>query len=374
MSVVTEIRLPHMGVVERAIVTGWHKKVGDSVAIDEPLCDVSTDKVETEIPATGEGRIIKLLAAEGDEIPVGAVLALVVPEGTSDADIATALGGPTPAAQEPLDEPVSPPDAGPEGPSTAAPGRVPSSPLARRVAAEAGVDLAELAAANPGRRIRRADVEAAAKARKAAAAAQKRAVSQAPVPTDTARPPTATTPASPPIAATDERVPRGYEAVPHELIAHTPTRRAIAEHMVRSVSTAPQLTAQVDIDMSQVGRVRAEVNALRTSQGKGKLSYLVFITRALVATVAEHPDINATFTDTHLVRWQPVNVGIAADTPSGLVVPVVHNAERLNLSGLAESISDITTRAADRSLTAEDLTGGTITSSNAGSVGDVVIA
>ncbi|NUU25660.1 MAG: 2-oxo acid dehydrogenase subunit E2, partial [Streptomycetaceae bacterium] len=295
---------------------------------------------------------------------------------------AAALGAPTDtasAAQRPLGEPgpsPSPLDASPGGPSNAAPGRVPSSPLARRIAAEAGVDLAELAAANPGRRIRRADVEAAASARKNAPDAQERVTVEATIPTDTARPLTsaASPDSSPPIAASDGRLPRGYEAVPHELIPHTPTRRAIAEHMVRSVSTAPQLTAQVDVDMSQVARVRAEVNALRTSQGKPKLSYLVFITRALVATIAEHPAVNATFTDTHLVKWKPVNVGIAVDTPTGLVVPVVHNAERLNLAGLAESIGDITARAANRGLTAEDLTGGTITISNAGSVGDVVIA
>jgi 2-oxoglutarate dehydrogenase E2 component (dihydrolipoamide succinyltransferase) len=145
----------------------------------------------------------------------------------------------------------------------------------------------------------------------------------------------------------------------------------IAENMVRSVSTAAQATAQTDVDMSAVTRIRAEVNGERAARGRPKLSVLAFIARATAATLMDHPDLNATFTDTHLVRWRTVNLGIAVDALHGLLVPVVRSAERLTAPALAEEIADLAERTRSRRLRTEDLKAPTFTISNSGSIGGV---
>ncbi|MFI1337857.1 dihydrolipoamide acetyltransferase family protein [Streptomyces sp. NPDC020845] len=413
MTTLIEIRLPHMGSVERAVITTWHKGPGDKVALDEPLLDVSTDKVETEVASPQEGTLVEILAHPDQEVPVGELIARFAPLDASDAEITAALGGEpqVPAAPAPA-EPAhaapapAPPQQHPEpaqqthephpAPSGAPPvpavtarqdldglslvltnalryvtdpaatdhAAPPTSPLVRRMAKEAGMDLRAVRGTGRGGRVTRNDVrahlEAAATPKTPPAPAE-----QAPA----TAPPAPPTPSAQPATATPR--PDGYEAIPCEEVPLTPTRKAIAAHMVASVSTAPQLTAQVDVDFTHLAAARAAVNVDRARQGRDKLSYLPFIARALVAVIGEHPDINATFTDTHLLRWRTVNLGIAVDVEAGLYVPVMRDAQRLSLDGMAETITDLAQRTRDRRLTAADLQGGTITISNSGSVGGV---
>ncbi|MEU6415960.1 dihydrolipoamide acetyltransferase family protein [Streptomyces spiralis] len=422
MTTLIDIRLPHMGSVERAVITTWHKTPGDKVALDEPLLDVSTDKVDTEVGSPREGTLVEILAHPDQEVPVGELIARFAPLDASDAEIAAALGAATQAPEAPAPSVHSPAQQSPEpapqanaphaAPSAAPPVSAlapsqdldglslvlraalchvadtlatdqvtppPTSPLVRRMAKEAGIDLRAVRGTGRGGRVTRDDVRAhleAATASKEPQASGEQALPTAIPPTErtlpTTAPPTPTP--APATSATGSAVPRpeGYEAVPCEEVSLTPARKAIAAHMVASVSTAPQLTAQVDVDFTRLAAARAEVNADRARQGRDKLSYLPFIARALVAVIAEHPDINATFTDTHLLRWRTVNLGIAVDVEAGLYVPVVRDAQRLSLDGMGEVIADLAQRTRERRLTAADLQGGTITISNSGSVGGVI--
>jgi 2-oxoglutarate dehydrogenase E2 component (dihydrolipoamide succinyltransferase) len=224
-----------------------------------------------------------------------------------------------------------------------------ASPVARRVAEAHGLDLAGMTGTGAAGRIRKSDVLAAIAGARAAGDRT------APV-------------AGKPAAAS---LPAGYEHVPHEVVVPTRIRRATAEHMIRSRQTAAHMTTEVDVDMQRVADVRAAVNAGRAKAGRGKLSYLPFITRAAVAALRDHPDLNATFELERNLRWREVNVGIAVDTPHGLLVPVIRRADTLTVEAIGERIVDLAARARDRKLTADDLRAGTFTISNPGSVGAV---
>lgn len=413
MAELIDVRLPHMGVVERAVLTAWHKSPGDLVSEGEPLCDVSTDKVDTEVASPATGRLVRFIAHENDEIPVGAVIAqfadtadpadladlapLAAGEAaslqagdaeteTAGADVIATQGGGPPGT------PAGPSDGGHQPLISTAAHRAASSPLARRLAKQAGVDLGDITGTGLGGRIRRADVEAAIarqagnrpvspaespasaalSSAPAAAAAPTGAPAPAAVPAPAAAPVRQPVPAgAPPSPLFGVALPAAYQDVPREEVPLSPQRRMIAENMVRSVSTAAQATAQADVDMSAVANIRAEVNGERAAQDRPKLSVLAFIARATVATLVEHRDLNATFTDTHLVRWRTVNLGIAVDAPHGLLVPVVRSAERLTAAALAEEIADLAERTRSRRLRTEDLQAPTFTISNSGSIGGV---
>ncbi|HEX3238540.1 MAG TPA: 2-oxo acid dehydrogenase subunit E2 [Solirubrobacterales bacterium] len=166
-------------------------------------------------------------------------------------------------------------------------------------------------------------------------------------------------------------MPPGYDEIPHEVVKTTRVRRAIAEHMSRSRQTAAHMTTEVDVDLREVVRARTELNAARLAAGEAKLSYLPFIARAACAALGEHPDLNATFLGERMVRWQEVNLGVAVDTPEGLLVPVVKGCEKLTAPAIGEAIADLAERARARKLVPDDLAGGTFTLSNPGSVGAV---
>ncbi|MEV3974344.1 dihydrolipoamide acetyltransferase family protein [Streptomyces sp. NPDC050698] len=441
MTTLIDVRLPHMGSVERAVITAWHKRPGDKVTVDEPLLDVSTDKVDTEVASPQEGTLVQILAQTDDEVPVGELIARFAPLDASEAEVADALG--TSAAASPsvvAEHSAQPAEPGQdtEAPTTAAapdgrtahpavptttpaaapavrsttpavspameaevtpgprrdldglslvladalryvaeaaansPGTPPpTSPLVRRMAKQAGIDLRSVRGTGRGGRVTRDDVRAHLEATATLRPSPSPADTEPPTAPAAVSAPTPVADATAPASATVSR-PTGYENLPCEEVALTPVRKATAAHMVASVSTAPQLTAQVDVDFTRLSAARAEVNAERARQGRGKFSYLPFIARALVAVIGEHPDINATFTDTHLLRWRTVNLGVAVDVDAGLYVPVVRDAQRLNLDGIGETITDLAERARSRRLTSDDLSAGTITVSNSGSVGGVI--
>jgi 2-oxoglutarate dehydrogenase E2 component (dihydrolipoamide succinyltransferase) len=159
--------------------------------------------------------------------------------------------------------------------------------------------------------------------------------------------------------------------VPHEVIETSRVRRAIAEHMSRSRQTAAHMTTEVDVDLSAAVQARKELNQARLDAGEAKLSYLPLIARATCAALGEHPDLNATFLGERMIHWQAVNLGVAVDTPEGLLVPVLPNCDRLAAPAIGDAIADLAERARSRKLMPDDLAGGTFTLSNPGSVGAV---
>ena len=368
------VRLPHLGVsVTEATVSTWLKQVGDPVEVGEPLCEVSTDKVDTEIESTVAGVLAEQRYAEGDTVPVGEALAVVTADGKAPA--AAPATPATPATPAPQAAPVAtsaPVATEPGRPATVGTGpfdheaavarvlagavrtdRPASSPAARRLAAELGVDLAGVTGTGGGGHVTRADV-------------QRRATDWPESPQPPVREQQA--PAAPePVP----EFPPGYEDVPFEAVPTSRIRRVTAEHMVRSRRTAAHMTTEVDVDLGRLTDVRATLNAQRQQAGQSKLSFLPFIARATCAALLDHRDLNATFETERLLRWGEVNLGIAVDTPRGLMVPVVRGAEKLTVEPLAQAIVDVAARVRDGKPGPDDFRAGTFTISNPGSVGAV---
>jgi len=423
MSELQVIPFPQMGVsVTEGTVTVWHKQEGEEVAVDDVVCEVSTDKVDTEVLSPADGVLSQIVAPAGTTVDVGAPLALVAAVGA-----AVPAAGAAPAAAAPpaamaavaatngsgdsatavLDPPLptiditttpSAVDYAAEA-AAAVPADAPgilSSPVARRLAAEHGIDVSALAGSGRRGRVNKADVLAAIESGTAAAAqagpatangaaapataaapaalAEQAAASpEQPTASAAAAAPAPPPPAAPPIRpeAAGGDLPRGYEDVRHEVVATSPVRRAIAEHMHRSRQTAAHMTTEVEVDMHRVAWVRAELNAARLRDGRAKLSYLPFVARAACSMLHEFPDLNATFEGERLIRWREVNLGIAVDTDRGLMAPVIRGCDELTVGAIAARIADLAARARARSLTADDLRAGTFTLSNPGSVGAV---
>ena len=347
------VELPALGesVVE-GTVSRWLVKEGDAVEVDQPLVEVTTDKVDAEVPAPVAGVVETLLVSEGDTVPVGTELLRLQPGAAAGRAAAPA-------------ETAAPAQAAPSQGAAAAPAPATpaATPLARRVAEAEGVDLAEVRGA--GGRIRREDVE-----RHAAPAA--RPAEPAPAPSA----PPAPRPAAPREAP--ERAPRGEPAfVEYQLqegdkvIPMTPLRRIVAEHMVRSKRISPHVGAVAEIDMAGVVAVRnAHKRAFQEAQGFG-LSFLPFIVHAAVRALREFPRLNASVVEDAIVEKKDIHMGIAVETEKGLVVPVVRHADRLSLAGLAQAIEDLASRARSKKLSPDELKGGTFTLSNPGRHGNL---
>jgi 2-oxoglutarate dehydrogenase E2 component (dihydrolipoamide succinyltransferase) len=223
-------------------------------------------------------------------------------------------------------------------------GRTVASPVARRLAAEHGIDLGSVRGSGLRGRIRKPDVIAAVEGSAAAPA-----VARAP--------------------AGD--ILRGYDDVPREVVQLSRQRSLMAEHMIRSRQTAAHMTTEAEVDMTAVQRAREELNAPRQAAGQRRLTALSFIARATCAALAEYPDLNATFDGRELIRWREVNMGIAVDTEQGLIVPVVRGCDGLTAPGIGDAIAEIAALARSRKLTPDHMRAGTFTISNPGSVGGI---
>jgi 2-oxoglutarate dehydrogenase E2 component (dihydrolipoamide succinyltransferase) len=331
--------MPRLGVsVTEGTVSAWLKEVGDAVEVGEPICEVATDKVDTEIESTVAGLLTEQRYAVGDVVPVGEALAVVgepgsageAPDEAAPDEAAPALAGPDPA------------------PSSVAPAPA-AVPQPREVGTPAVVRPAAF------------DHVAAV-----AALLRDRPVSSARVAAPVAA--TAAPPAAAPSLAPATGVPAGYDDVPHDVIEPSRVRQVIAEHMRRSRDTAAHMTTEVDVDLGRLTDLRAELNQ---RAGLGKLSYLPFVARAVCSALREHPDLNATFDTTRVLRWRSVNLGVAVDTPRGLMVPVVRRADELTLDALARAISELAEQARTGRLDPDHLRAGTFTLTNPGSVGAV---
>jgi pyruvate dehydrogenase E2 component (dihydrolipoamide acetyltransferase) len=372
------IPMPHMGVsVTEGTVLEWHKAEGDEVRAEEVVCEISTDKVDTEVLAPADGVLARIVAQPGDTVAVGEPLAELAGDGDVSAPAAapsapaTAPASPAPHRLDPVaaaDADVPAPSAPAAAPASPAPHRfdpvaaadavVPangstiSSPVARRLAAEHGLELEALRGSGRRGRIRKADVLAAIAAREGAPTA-----------------PHGGALGAGPLAAGD--LLRGYDDVPHDVVPLSRQRAVMAEHMIRSRQTAAHMTTEAEVDMTAVGAARAELNAAREAAGKRRLTALSFIARAACAALAEYPDLNATFDGERLIRWQEVNLGVAVDTEQGLIVPVIRGAQQLTAPAIGEAIAELAGLARARRLTPEHLRAGTFTISNPGSVGGV---
>lgn len=360
----TEVRLPQLGEsVTEGTVSRWLKAVGDQVEVDEPLVEVSTDKVDTEIPSPVAGVLLQIVVAEDAVAPVGAVLGVI---GSADAAAAPA---PAPAAPAPAAEPTPAPQAAAPAPQAPAPAPVAPAPaaaatparasgpaevyvtpLVRKMAADAGVDLSEVTGTGVGGRIRKQDIQTAAEAKKAAAAAAAAPKPSAP---------------SAPAAPSADAAKRGTTE------KMTRLRATIAKRMVESLQVSAQLTATVEIDLTVISKLRAKVkDDFRAREGVG-LSYLPFIAKATTEALKQFPKVNATIdTEAGTITYADAeHLGIAVDTEKGLLVPVVADAGTLSLAGLAKKIGDLAARTRASKVTPDELSGGTFTITNYGSAG-----
>ncbi len=404
----TTVKMPALGEsVTEGTVTRWLKQEGDEVAVDEPLLEVSTDKVDTEIPSPVGGTLTKILVQEDDTVPVGADLAIVggsggggqsapepaaepeqaepaaqveEPEATSPAqeDSAPESAPPAPQAESaPAQQEASAPADAPaqqEAPAQAVPdtaaaqadgaGSAPAvsgapsgegerdaaayvTPLVRRLAADHGIDLSTVSGTGIGGRIRKQDVLAAAEAAKAPGPEP---AAQAPAPAAKA-------------AGPSEGSKRGTTEKMSRL------RKTIARRMVESLQVSAQLTTVVEVDVTRISRLRDRAKGDFAQREGTKLSFLPFFALAAVEALKAHPTVNASIDDDEVTYYGAEHLGIAVDTEKGLLVPVIKNAGDLNIAGLARGIADVADRTRNNKIMPDDLAGGTFTITNTGSRG-----
>ena len=387
MSVTVE--LPHVGesVVEGTIGK-WLKQPGDKLERFEPLVEVITDKVTMEVPSPVSGSLLQILAQEGETIPMGAPIAEVESaDGAESERPAATAPAPRPCHQPSRQTPVGTTgylvkDVRPVGPtggdgaSEAAPvtdavsetapapapvvttavaaqapeGPARLSPAVRRLAREHNIDLSQVAGTGLGGRITREDVLRYVESRDAVTSAAPATV-QAPV----AQVPVTPAPASP--GADEQYVPL------------TPVRRMIAEAMVRSVTQIPHAWSTVEVDVTNLVALRNQVRADFEQREGIDLTYLPFAVKAVVEALKEHPTLNAAWGGDKIILKRRINLGIAVAAPQGLVVPVIHDADRLSVAGIAAAARDLTQRARQNKLTLSDVEGGTFTLNNTGALG-----
>jgi 2-oxoglutarate dehydrogenase E2 component (dihydrolipoamide succinyltransferase) len=380
-----EVVMPQMGVsVSEGTVTKWLKNPGDAVEADEPLLEISTDKVDTEVPAPGTGVLSELLVQEGETVAVGTVLARIGGDAGAVAPAPQAEPTPEPPVQEAVPEPPAPPVETPREPEPAAPppsaapaaaptgnghageGHTFVSPVVARIAAEHGIDPSSVPGTGTGGRVTKKDILAYVESGAETPTAPEPAAA---APSAPAAPPAA--PAAPPVQAPPQPAPASEVGAGDTVEPLNAMRRGIAEHMRRSLDTAAHVTSAIEVDMSKVVAIREKLKAEYTKAYGVNPTYLAFVARAAVETLKDWPWVNAELRGESVVTHTYVNLGFAVSLEGGkgLIVPVVKNAEGINLLGMARSIADIAERARTKRLTPDDVQGGTFTITNPGSFG-----
>ena len=352
----TIVTMPALGEsVTEGTVTRWLKKVGDQVTVDEALLEVSTDKVDTEIPSPATGTLVSIDVAVDSTVPVGARLAVI---GGSGAPVVAAPVTPPPAPVAPVvAAPVTPPPA-PVAPVVAAPvtpvvAAVSNedayvTPIVRKFASENNVDLSKVKGTGIGGRIRKEDVLAAAP--KAAATFQSAPVASAPV----------STPSAAPVSVSPLR---------GTTVTMSRLRKVIAERMLESLHVSAQLTTVIEVDVTAIARLRDRAKASFEAREGTKLSFLPFFAVAVCEALKQHPVLNASVTGDQITYHGAEHLGIAVDTERGLLVPVIRDAGDLNMGGVARKIADVAARTRDNKISPDELGGGTFTITNTGSRG-----
>jgi pyruvate dehydrogenase E2 component (dihydrolipoamide acetyltransferase) len=379
---VTSIQMPQLGetIVEGTILK-WLKAEGEPVARDEPLFEISTDKVDTEVPSPVAGTVSKILVAEGATVPVGTALMEIDEGGSATSEASGGEASSAYSATTPPPEPAATPEAGvvasgassapppaaaqvPEPAGTAAgvavsttpvPDRGPRSqilsPIVRKLAREHDLDLAQIAGTGSGGRITKADVLAVIAAGGTAPAAPAGV---------------ATSAAAPALAMPAPAAGTGEQVVP---ISHI--RRAIAEHMLASTQTSARAWTLVEVNVDHLVRLRERVKDAFAERYGVKLTYLPMVVRATADALLEFPDVNARLDGESIVRHRYVNMGIAVSYDAGLIVPVVKGVDGMNTIGIARAIADLAARARSHQLQPDEVQGATFTITNPGPYGSV---
>ena len=363
-----DVTMPQLGeTVTEGTITQWFKNVGDAVAMDEILFEVSTDKVDSEVPSPVAGVVTEILAAEGDVVEVGQVLCRVGDVDAAPAAAPEAAPAPEPA---PVPEPVPAPEAAPapdpaDAPAPAATDGLILSPVVRRLIADNGLDASQITGTGLGGRITRNDVEQVIQAR-AAGSTPKPA---APVPAA----PTAPAAAAPAAPAPVAEAPTPAVGARDQVVPLNNIRKRTAEHMVMSKSTSPHVLTAMEVDYERVEQVRkTHKGAWKVEEGFS-LTYLPFIARAVADALRDFPHLNASFGGDHLIVHDEVNMAIAVDIDfEGLLAPVVKNVDGKRLRQIARDITDVAGRTRTKQLTPDDLSGGTFTLTNAGQYGTMM--
>ena len=355
-----EVTLPALGEsVTEGTVTRWLKEVGEQVEVDEPLVEVSTDKVDTEIPSPVAGTLLEIRIPEDEEAEVGQVLAIIGDSSAAAAPAAPAAPAPAAAAPAPA-TPAAPaaPASAPDTPATpaapAADGEAYVTPLVRKLAKDNGIDLSAVKGTGVGGRIRKQDVQAAIAAKGSTAPA---APAASAAPAADGAPKAAHTFEVSPKRGTVEKTAR--------------IRQVIAKRMRESLDISTQLTQVTEVDMTRVAQLRGKAKDGFLAREGAKLTFLPFFAQAVTEALQQHPALNASMTEDlkQITYPDSENVAIAVDTPKGLLVPVIKNASDLGIAGLAKAIGDLGGRARTGDIAPEELTGSTFTITNIGSFG-----
>jgi pyruvate dehydrogenase E2 component (dihydrolipoamide acetyltransferase) len=364
-----DVLMPQMGVsVSEGTITKWLKQEGEEVSADESLLEISTDKVDTEVPSPGSGVLLKIVVPEGETVDVGTKLAVIGPPGTAVEAAAAPEPAPEAAAPEPAPEPAV--EAEPAAPEPAVPQPAPTdgagdgktfvSPVVARIASEHGVDVGQVPGTGRGGRVTKKDILAFIE-------------QGAPVPAPPAEAPGAPAPEPAPAAAEPQAAtPEPQAAAEGEQFEPmTAMRKGIAEHMRRSLDTAAHVTSAIEVDMSKIVAIRRKLKPEYERSYGVNPTYLIFVARATVETLKDYPWINGEIRGEQIVTRNYVNLGFAVELADGkgLIVPVVKHAEGLNLLGLTRAVTDVAERARNKQLLPDDVQGGTFTITNPGGYG-----
>ncbi len=359
----TNVIMPQMGEsVAEGTVTKWLKKVGERVDRDEPLFEISTDKVDAEIPAPAAGVLAQILVKENETVAVNTVVAVINGEGAAVAPPqpkAETISAPT-VAPPPPSVPVQASPVATGAPAPPAPaGEVRTSPLVRRIAEEYGVDLAQVRGTGLGGRVSKKDILDFVEHQRGAGHGAVAAPSIPASPAQVASPSPAPVPVAPQIVF----------AGPTQVVPMTPMRQKIAEHMATSKRTSAHVYTVYEVEMTRVVAMR-ELHKTEFERRNGfKLSYTPFFVRAAVEAIKQVPIINSSVDATNIIYKRDVNVGIAVALESGLIVPVIRRADEKNFLGIARAVHDLAERARTKHLSVDDVQGGTFTITNPGSFG-----
>jgi pyruvate dehydrogenase E2 component (dihydrolipoamide acetyltransferase) len=374
-----DVVMPQMGVsVSEGTITRWLKQQGEQVEADEPLLEISTDKVDTEVPSPASGTLTQILVQEGETVDVGTKLGQIGGSATAETPAPAAEPeAPAPAA-EAAPEPEAPAPPAPEPAAAPAPtgnGKAFVSPVVARIASEHGVDPSQVPGTGSGGRVTKKDilafVESGGAQQQAPPPAEAPAAAPPPAPAPAPPAPPAQAPPPPPKPPAPAPVAAG-ETLPGETVEPvTAMRRGIAEHMRRSLDTAAHVTSAIEVDFSRIVAVRDTLKQEYQAAYGVNPTYLAFVAKASVETLRHYPYVNAELRGDSIVTRNFVNLGIAVELADGkgLIVPVIRNAEGLNLLGLARAIAEIAAKARNKQLVPDDVQGGTFTITNPGGYG-----
>jgi pyruvate dehydrogenase E2 component (dihydrolipoamide acetyltransferase) len=386
-----DVVMPQMGVsVSEGTITRWLKQEGEQVEADEPLLEISTDKVDTEVPSPASGTVTQILVQEGETVDVGTKLGQIggsaaaeapAPAAEPEAPAPAAEAAPEPEAPAPEPEAAPAAPAAPATPSAPAPassgnGKAFVSPVVARIAGEHGIDPSQVPGTGSGGRVTKKDILAfveSGETQQQPQEAAPAAPAQPEAPAPQAAPPAAAPPAppAPPKPPAPAPVAAG-ETLPGETLEPiTAMRRGIAEHMRRSLDTSAHVTSAIEIDFSRIVAVRNQLKKEYQAAYGVNPTYLAFVAKASVETLRDYPYVNAEMRGDSIVTRNFVNLGIAVELAEGkgLIVPVIRNAEGLNLLGLARGIAEIAAKARNKQLVPDDVQGGTFTITNPGGYG-----